>query len=148
MIGWSAPRYLLPRSSGRDRSGEFFRTRDGPDDRRRNLATRLFVGGLSWDTSDESLRAFFEQVGGVQSAEVAKDRYTGRSKGFGFVEMESDSDAQKAKQELNGKELDGRSVSVDEARPPRERGAGGGGYGGGGGGRGGGGGGGGGGRRY
>jgi len=98
------------------------------------LATRLFVGGLSWDTSDESLRAFFEQVGGVQSAEVAKDRYTGRSKGFGFVEMESDSDAQKAKQELNGKELDGRSVSVDEARPPRERGAGGGGYGGGGGG--------------
>ncbi len=89
------------------------------------MATRLFVGGLSWDTSDETLRAHFEQVGTVQSAEVAKDRYTGRSKGFGFVEMGSDEEAKQAIQELSGKELDGRQVTVDAARPPREHGAGG-----------------------
>jgi RNA recognition motif-containing protein len=93
------------------------------------MASRLFVGGLSWDTSDESLRAAFEAIGPVQSAEVARDRYTGKSKGFGFVEMENEADARKAIQELSGKELDGRSINVDEARP-RERGS----YGGGGGG--------------
>jgi len=85
------------------------------------MATRLFVGSLSWDTSDDSLRAFFEQAGSVQTAEVARDRSTGRSKGFGFVEMGSDAEAVKAVQELNGQELDGRNINVDEARPPRER---------------------------
>jgi RNA recognition motif-containing protein len=85
------------------------------------MASRLFIGSLSWDTSDESLRAFFEQAGTVQSAEVARDRYTGKSKGFGFVEMGSDDEAQKAIKDLNGRELDGRSINVDEARPPRER---------------------------
>ena len=85
------------------------------------MATRLFVGSLSWDTSDDSLRAFFEKAGSVQTAEVARDRSTGRSKGFGFVEMGSDAEAVKAVQELNGQELDGRNINVDEARPPRER---------------------------
>ncbi len=85
------------------------------------MASRLFIGSLSWDTSDESLRAFFEQVGTVESAEVARDRYTGKSKGFGFVQMGSDDEAQKAIKDLNGRELDGRSINVDEARPPRER---------------------------
>jgi cold-inducible RNA-binding protein len=111
------------------------------------LAKKLYVGGLSYDTTDEGLRAFFEQVGPVGTASIATDRYTGRARGFGFVEMFEDSDATKAIQELNGKVLDGRTLTVDEAKPPqrggdRGRGGGGGGrgggYGGGGGGRGGG----------
>lgn len=104
---------------------------------------RLFVGGLSYDTTDESLRALFEEVGTVGSAEVAKDRYSGRSKGFGFVDMADDAESQRAISELSGKSLDGRTITVDQARP-RERsggGGGGGGYGSGGGSRGGGGGG-------
>lgn len=93
---------------------------------------RLFVGGLSYDTSDESLRAFFEEIGAVSSAEVARDRFSGRSKGFGFVDMTEDADGQRAISELSGKSLDGRTITVDQAKPPRERGTGG--YGGGGGG--------------
>lgn len=86
------------------------------------MATRLFVGGLSWDTTDDKLREFFSQVGSVVSATVIKDRFTGKSKGFGFVEMSSDQEAQEAIQKLNGQTLDGRSVAVNEARPqaPRE----------------------------
>jgi RNA recognition motif-containing protein len=97
------------------------------------LAKKLYVGGLSYDTTDEGLRAFFEQVGPVGTASVATDRYTGRARGFGFVEMFEDSDATKAIQELNGKMLDGRTLTVDEARPPQkggDRGRGGGGRGG------------------
>ena len=109
------------------------------------MAKKLYVGGLSYDTTDEGLRAFFEQVGPVGTASIATDRYTGRARGFGFVEMFEDADATKAIQELNGKMLDGRTLTVDEARPPqrsgdRGRGGGGGGrggYGGGGGSRGG-----------
>lgn len=100
------------------------------------MATKLFVGGLSWGTTEDGLRAAFAQVGTVASATVITDKYTGKSKGFGFVEMSSDEEAQKAMQELNGKELDGRTIVVNEARPmqPREnRGGGGGGYRGGGG---------------
>ena len=109
--------------------------------------SKLFVGGLSWDTTDESLNNFFAQAGTVVSAAVITDKFSGRSKGFGFVEMSSSGEAEKAMNELNGKELDGRTIAVSEARPkePRENrfggGGGGGGYRGGGGGYGGGGGG-------
>lgn len=109
------------------------------------MGNKLFVGGISWDTTEDSLRSFFATVGTVTSATIIKDKFTGKSKGFGFVEMSSPEEAEKAMNELNGKELDGRAVAVSEAKPmvPREnRGGfggrgGGGGYGGGGGGRGG-----------
>jgi RNA recognition motif-containing protein len=90
------------------------------------VGKRLYVGGLSYDTSDDGLRDHFAQVGPVESATVARDRYTGRSRGFGFVEMDADADAQKAIAELNGKDLDGRRLTVDEARPRPEGGGGGG----------------------
>jgi len=98
------------------------------------VAKKLYVGGLSFDTTDESLRAFFEQAGKVESASVVADRFSGRSRGFGFVEMATGAEARKAIGELTGKTLDGRMITVDEARPPQERGGGGGGRGGGGGG--------------
>ena len=91
------------------------------------MARKLYVGGLSFDTTDDSLRAFFEQVGKVDSASVVADRFSGRSRGFGFVEMATAADARKAIDDLNGKSLDGRTISVDEARPPQERAGGGGG---------------------
>ncbi len=89
------------------------------------MARKLYVGGLSFDTTDEGLREFFEQVGNVDSASVVADRFTGRSKGFGFVEMATAAEARTAIQELNGKSLDGRTLTVDEARPPQQRGGGG-----------------------
>lgn len=97
------------------------------------MAKKLFVGGLSWDTTDESLQNAFAAAGNVTSATVIKDRYTGRSKGFGFVEMATEEEAQKAVQQLNGTQLDGRSIAVNEARPqvPRENRGGGRGFGGG-----------------
>jgi len=98
------------------------------------VASKLYVGGISYDTTDAGLRTFFEQVGAVESASVAVDRYSGRSRGFGFVEMTNTGDARKAIEELNGKTLDGRTLTVDEAKPPQSRSGGGGGYGGGGGG--------------
>ena len=96
------------------------------------MASKLFVGGLSWDTTDDSLRAFFSQVGTVVSAQVIMDKFTGKSKGFGFVEMSSEPQAQEAMQKLNGQSLDGRNVAVNEAKPqvPRENRFGGGGGGG------------------
>lgn len=86
------------------------------------MTTKLFVGGLSWDTTEQSLQNFFSQAGSVVSASVITDRYTGKSKGFGFVEMATPEEAEKAKQELNGQTLDGRAIAVNEARPqaPRE----------------------------
>jgi cold-inducible RNA-binding protein len=83
------------------------------------MATKLFVGGLSWDTTDDSLRKFFSQAGNVVSATVITDKYTNKSKGFGFVEMGSEEEAKEAKK-LSGQELDGRAINVDDARPPRE----------------------------
>ncbi len=99
------------------------------------MATKLFVGGLSWDTTEDSLRNFFSGVGTVNTATIIMDKFSGKSRGFGFVEMSSDEEAQKAVNELNGKQLDGRTIVVNEARPmaPRENR----GFGGGGGGRGG-----------
>jgi RNA recognition motif-containing protein len=123
------------------------------------MGKKLYVGNLAYSLGDSELQQIFEAHGAVQSAQVIMDRDTGRSKGFGFVEMGSDQEAQAAIAALNGKEIEGRPLTVNEARPKTEggggRGGGGGGrggYGGGGGGGGGrggyGGGGGGGGRRY
>jgi RNA recognition motif-containing protein len=81
------------------------------------VATRLFVGSLSWNTTDDQLKDFFSTVGTVNSANVIVDRDSNRSKGFGFVEMDSDEEAKKAIASLNGKELDGRAIIVSEARP-------------------------------
>src|SRR3954447_13162735 len=109
------------------------------------MGKKLYVGNLTYGVSDSDLQAMFEAHGTVQSAQVIMDRDTGRSKGFGFVEMGSDQEAQAAIQALNGKEVDGRSLTVNEARPKTEgggrggSGGGRGGYGGGGGGGGGGG---------
>jgi cold-inducible RNA-binding protein len=86
------------------------------------MAAKLFVGGLSWNTTEDSLRQAFSQLGTVVSATVITDKFTGKSKGFGFVEMGSPEEAQHAIQEMNGKDLDGRTIVVNEARPmvPRE----------------------------
>jgi len=81
------------------------------------MAKRLFVGSLAWATTDATLKAHFEQAGAVESANVIMDRMSGRSKGFGFVEMGSDADAQNAVAKLNGSDLDGRKIVVSEARP-------------------------------
>lgn len=97
------------------------------------MAKKLYVGNLSYDTNDSDLQQMFAAYGSVQSAQVVMDRDTGRSKGFGFVEMGSDQEAQAAIQGLNGKEAGGRSLTVNEARPREDRGGGRGGYGGGGG---------------
>ena len=84
------------------------------------MATKLFVGSLAWATTDDSLKQFFSQAGTVVSARVITDRATGRSKGFGFVEMSSDEEAQKAIA-LAGQDLDGRAIVVNEARPMEPR---------------------------
>ncbi len=85
------------------------------------MATKLFVGKLSFNTTDETLRAAFEVFGKVASAQVIIDRDTNRSKGFGFVEMEDDSEAQAAIAGLNEKELEGRTIVVNVARPREDR---------------------------
>ena len=85
------------------------------------MATKLFVGKLSYDTNDDSLRAAFAQHGTVVSAQVIMDRDSGRSKGFAFVEMEKQEEAQNAINNLDGKELDGRTIAVSVARPRESR---------------------------
>jgi RNA recognition motif-containing protein len=108
------------------------------------MGSKLYVGNLSYNTTSSDLETLFSQHGSVQSAEVIADRETGRSKGFGFVQMGSDQEAAAAIAAFNGKEHDGRALTVNEAKPREERprgGGGGGGRGGFGGGRGGGGGG-------
>jgi RNA recognition motif-containing protein len=82
---------------------------------------KLFVGSLAWATTDESLQAHFATCGTVASAKVITDRDSGRSKGFGFVEMEDDKEADAAVEKLNGSELDGRTIAVNEARPKEDR---------------------------
>jgi RNA recognition motif-containing protein len=81
----------------------------------------LFIGSLAYATTDDSLKAHFEQIGPVASARVVTDRESGRSKGFGFVEFENDADNQKAIDQLDGKDLDGRPINVSLARPREER---------------------------
>lgn len=98
------------------------------------MGKKLYVGNLSYGISDSSLEQLFAAHGTVQSAQVIMDRDTGRSKGFGFVEMGSDEEAQAAIAAMNGKEIEGRALTVNEARPKESgggRGGGGGGYGGG-----------------
>ncbi|ODM14678.1 hypothetical protein SI65_09867 [Aspergillus cristatus] len=87
---------------------------------------KLFVGGLSWHTTDESLRAGFEQFGVVEDAIVVKDRDSGRSRGFGFVRFASEQEADIAQQNLNNQEFDGRIIRVDKAADRAPRGNGGG----------------------
>lgn len=98
------------------------------------MGTKLYVGNLTYSTTSESLEELFAQYGEVRSAQVVMDRETGRSKGFGFVEMGDEEGAKSAIAALNGTDVGGRQLTVNEARPREDRG-GGGGYGGGGGGR-------------
>ena len=95
------------------------------------MATKLYVGNLSFQTNSDKLRDYFAQCGNVESASVVEDRMTGRSRGFGFVEMTTPEEAAAAIEQLNGKEFNGRNLTVNEARPRTDRGPGGG-YGGGG----------------
>lgn len=97
------------------------------------MGMKLYVGNLSYNVTSQSLEELFTKFGEVRSAQVIQDRDTGRSKGFGFVEMANDNAAREAIQGLNETEHDGRALTVNEARPREER-SGGGGYGGGGGG--------------
>jgi RNA recognition motif-containing protein len=101
------------------------------------MGSKLYVGNLSYNTTSSDLESLFSQHGTVQSAEVIADRDSGRSKGFGFVQMGSDEEAQAAIAALNGQEQDGRTLTVNEAKPREDRGGGGSRGGGGGGGRGG-----------
>ncbi|MCC7442748.1 MAG: RNA-binding protein [Bdellovibrionales bacterium] len=101
------------------------------------MGKKLYVGNLPFSATDQSLQELFSQCGNVESAKIIMDRDSGRSKGFGFVEMSSDAEAEAAISKLNGQDFDGRAMNVSEARPmaPREGGGGGrGGFGGGGGG--------------
>lgn len=86
------------------------------------MSSKLYVGNLSYDTTEDGLKKLFSEAGEVTSATVITDKMSGRSKGFGFVEMASDEDAKKAVEMFNGYELDGRKLKVDLARPmqPRE----------------------------
>ncbi|HEV3257354.1 MAG TPA: RNA-binding protein [Gemmataceae bacterium] len=95
------------------------------------MGKRLYVGNLTYGTTDDTLQQMFEAHGSVTSAQVIVDRDTGRSKGFGFVEMANDQEAQAAIAAMNGQEVDGRALTVNEARPRTEGGGGRGGYGGG-----------------
>ena len=100
------------------------------------MAKRIYVGGLPYSATDQDLEEMFARSGTVISAQVVSDRYSGQSKGFGFVEMENEAEADAAINSLNGTMMNGRSLTVNEAKPREERprGGGGGGYGGGGGG--------------
>lgn len=91
------------------------------------MSNKLFVGGLSWNTTDDGLRAGFERFGTVTDAKVIQDRETGKSRGFGFVTFESAEIAQSACDEMNGKDLDGRTIRVSVAEDRRAGGGGGGG---------------------
>src|ERR671922_1720221 len=91
------------------------------------MASKLYVGGLSYSTTSEGLREFFSQSGNVLSATVITDRFSGQSRGFGFVEMDSAEGAQSAISQLNGRELDGRRITVEISNPQAPRTGGGGG---------------------
>ncbi len=86
------------------------------------MSMKLYVGNLSFQTTNEDLQQLFAQAGTVESVNVIEDRETGRSRGFGFVEMASNEDGQKAIEQFNGKEFNGRNLNVNEARPREERG--------------------------
>ena len=86
------------------------------------MAKKLFVGNLSYTATEEQVRSLFSEVGAVASVALITDRETGQARGFGFVEMETEEAAQDAIQKLNGRELNRRSITVSEARPPQNRG--------------------------
>ena len=85
------------------------------------MSKKLFVGSLAWGTTDETLQAHFATVGTVASAKVVTDRDTGRSRGFGFVEFDDDKEADAAIEKLNDSELDGRNITVNDARPKEDK---------------------------
>lgn len=85
------------------------------------MGMTLYVGGLAYSVTDEELKEFFANEGTVTSAVVIKDRESGKSKGFGFVEMEDEEEGKKAMEKLNGQEISGRAVNISEARPREER---------------------------
>ncbi|MEK7650677.1 MAG: RNA-binding protein [Patescibacteria group bacterium] len=85
------------------------------------MAKKLYVGGLPYSTTDEALKSAFAQAGNVESANIIMDRMTGRSKGFGFVQMVTDEEADKAIEMWNGKDFEGRKLTVNEARPLEAR---------------------------
>lgn len=85
------------------------------------MAKKLYVGGLSYDTVEDTLKQTFSEAGTVETATIIIDKMSGRSKGFGFVEMSTEEEAQKAIEMFNGKELEGRTLTVNEARPMTER---------------------------
>ena len=85
------------------------------------MAKKLYVGGLSYNTTEDTLKSTFAQAGTVETATIIMDKMTNRSKGFGFVEMATDEEAKKAIETMNGKELDGRTLTVNEARPMEPR---------------------------
>ena len=94
------------------------------------MGSKLYVGNLSFDTTDQELEQAFSEYGEIVSATVVRDRDTDRSRGFGFVEFAQEADAQKAKEGMNGKDIGGRALKVDEARAPKSRNRGSGGSGG------------------
>ena len=81
---------------------------------------KLYVGGINYDSSEDALKEYFSQAGTVESAKIISDKMTGRSRGFGFVEMATEEEAKKAIEMFNGQELEGRRLTVNEARPPRQ----------------------------
>lgn len=89
------------------------------------MATKIYVGNMSFDTTEEQLKEAFAAIGQVDSVSLITDRYSGRSKGFAFVEMANDDEAKEAISQLDGKEVGGRTLKVSEARPREERGQGG-----------------------
>ena len=95
-----------------------------------NMGKKLYVGNLAYSTTDQDISDLFSQAGTVESVSIITDRDTGRSKGFGFVEMANDDEAGQAIEKFNGQELEGRPLTVNEARPKEDRGGGGGGRGG------------------
>lgn len=96
------------------------------------MSKKIYVGNLSFDTNDTQLNQIFQPFGQVTSSRVITDQYTGRSRGFGFVEMDNNEEADKAIAGLNGKNVEGRDLNISEARPREDKPRGGGGYGGGG----------------
>ncbi len=97
---------------------------DGIAERELEMGKNLYVGNLSFKVTDEDLKASFAQAGEVASAAVIRDKFTGQSRGFGFVEMETEEGAQAAIQKFNGGTLDGKAITVNEARPKKEFGGG------------------------
>ena len=85
------------------------------------MTNKVYVGSLSFDTTEDTLKDLFSEAGTVDSVSIVMDKFSGRSKGFAFVEMSSEKEAKKAIEMLNGKELDGRNIIVDEARPMAEK---------------------------